>query len=137
MVEGNIDDTGHLVLGYVKIHITTDSTTIACWNDAFGTPGRAEIATTEQWAGRSFGLTGGAGPNFNHAKIGVSLSADQHYAIFGDVNQQGSTSGPKCSSSQNGRGGLFYVVDDAELSATVEGLISGCTAPTGQPTKQP
>lgn len=114
-----------------KIYTTTASTTIACWSDTLGSPGPVEIATTGQWAGKSFGLTGGAGPNFNHAKVGVSTSPDNHYAIFGDMNQQGSASGPKCSSSQNGRGGLFYVVDDAELSGSLKNLIAGNTAPSG------
>lgn len=114
-----------------KIYTTTASTTIACWSDTLGSPGPVEIATTGQWAGKSFGLTGGAGPNFNHAKVGVSTSPDNHYAIFGDMNQQGSASGPKCSSSQNGRGGLFYVVDDAELSGNLKNLIAGNTAPSG------
>jgi len=114
-----------------EIYTTTASTTIACWNDTLGVPGPVEIATTGQWAGKSFGLIGGSGPNFNHAKLGVSTSADGHYAIFGDMNQQGASSGPKCSSSQNGRGGLFYVVDDAELSGSLKTLLAGNTAPTG------
>jgi hypothetical protein len=118
-----------------KIYTTAASTIIACWDDSLGKPGPVEIATTGQWAGESFGLTGGAGPNFNHAKLGVSTSGDNHYTIFGDMNQQGSASGPKCSSSQNGRGGLFYVVDDAELWGSVKSLISGNTAPSAPPPK--
>lgn len=118
-----------------KIYTTTASTAIACWDDSLGRPGPVEIATTGQWTGESFGLTGAAGPDFNHAKLGVSTSGDNHYAIFGDMNQQGSASGPRCSSSQNGRGGLFYVVDDAELWGSVRSLISGNTAPTAPPPK--
>jgi Deoxyribonuclease II len=114
-----------------KIFTTTASTTIGCWNDSLGTAGAVEIATTGEWQGTPFGLTGGPGPNFNHAKLGVSTSADEHYAIFGDMNQQGASSGPKCSSSQNGRGGLFYVVSDAKLSESLKNLIAGSTAPTG------
>lgn len=34
-----------------------------------------------------------------------------------------------CKSSQNGRGGLFYVVDNAELAKSVADLITGGTAP--------
>ena len=112
-----------------KIYTTTASTTIGCWSNSLSAPGAVEIATTGQWDGTSFGLTGGPGPNFNHAKIGVSTSAGEHYAIFGDMNQQGSSSGPKCASSQNGRGGLFYVVNDAELSESVKSLIAGAAAP--------
>jgi hypothetical protein len=46
------------------------------------------------------------------------------------MNQQGAVSGAKCSSSQNGRGGLFYVVNDAALADGVANLINGDTAPT-------
>lgn len=112
-----------------KIPTTTASTKIKCWDPSLGKPGAVEIATSGHWAGKEIGLQGGLGTNFNHAKIGVSASGDSHYSIFGDMNQQGSASGPNCASSQNGRGGLFYVVDDPELSATVKDLISGGTAP--------
>lgn len=82
------------------------------WDSGLGKPGAVEIATSGQWGAKLFGLTGGPGPNNNHAKIGVSTSDDQnHYVIFGDVNQQDAISG-NCGSSQNGRGGLFFVIDD-------------------------
>jgi hypothetical protein len=113
------------------IYTTTASTTIACWNDSLGKAGPVEIATTGQWNGTIFGLKGGLGPNFNHAKLGVSISGEENYSIFGDMNQQGTASGPNCASSQNGRGGLFYVVDDADLSKSLASLMSGDTAPTG------
>ena len=122
-----------------KIYSTTASTEMGCWDDALGKPGPVEIATTGQWDGKTFGLTGGAGPNFNHAKVGVSTSGTHQYAIFGDMNQQGALSenytrqGQKCSSSQNGRGGLFYVIDDKVLSGAVAHLIKGGTAPTKVP----
>lgn len=117
------------------IYTTTSSTTIACWDDSLPKPGPVEIATTGQWAGKEFGLTGGPGTNFNHAKVGVSTGGDKHYSIFGDMNQQGTASGPNCSSSQNGRGGLFYVVNDAGLSESLTSLIAGGTAPTAAPPK--
>jgi hypothetical protein len=113
------------------IYTTTESTAIACWNDSLGKAGPVEIATSGQWDGTIFGLKGGPGPNFNHAKLGVSISGGEHYSIFGDMNQQGTVSGPNCASSQNGRGGLFYVVDNAELSQSLKSLISGDTAPAG------
>jgi len=116
-----------------KIYTTTAATEVTCWDDTLGTPGPVEIATTGHWEGKEFGLTGGAGANFNHAKVGVSTSGEHHYAIFGDMNQQGAASGQRCSSSQNGRGGLFYVLDDSELFASVKDLITGNTAPTGTP----
>jgi hypothetical protein len=116
-----------------QIYTTTSSTSITCWDDSLGKPGPVEIATTGNWGGTQFGLTGGPGPNFNHAKVGVSTSGGSHLSIFGDMNQQGSISLPKCSSSQNGRGGLFYVLDDPELFDSVKGLITGDTAPTKAP----
>jgi Deoxyribonuclease II len=118
-----------------EIYSTTASTKIACWSNTLGKPGAVEIATTGQWAGKDFVLTGGSGPDFNHAKIGVSTSGAEHYAIFGDMNQQGTISGENCASSQNGRGGLFYVIDNQELSGSVAGLIRGDSAPTQAPAK--
>jgi len=70
-------------------------------------PGESERDRSSYLPTKEFGLTGGIGPNFNHAKVGVSTSGEERYSIFGDMNQQGAASG-KCSSSQNGRGGLFY-----------------------------
>ncbi len=64
-------------------------------------------------------------------RLGVSTGDDYRYAIFGDMNQQGAVSGPKCSSSQNGRGGLFYMIDDSALADSLGDLIKGETAPTG------
>ena len=113
-----------------KIPTTTPSMTISCWDDSLGDPGTVEIATTGHWAGKEFGLTGGGGPNFNHAKLGVSLSRGHNYAIFGDMNQQGAATGTNCGSSQNGRGGLFFVMDNAELHKDLKKLITGGTAPT-------
>lgn len=113
-----------------KIPTTTNTTQISCWDSSLPNPGPVEIATTGHWAGQEFGLTGGLGPNFNHAKVGISTSGTHSYSIFGDMNQQGAISGT-CSSSQNGRGGLFYVVEDSDLLKAVTNLISGGTAPTG------
>lgn len=114
-----------------QIYTTTASSEIDCWSASLPRPGAVQIATTGQWNGLVFGLKGGSGPDFNHAKIGVSLSGQGSYAIFGDMNQQGTASGPNCASSQNGRGGLFYVVDNADLSMSIRDLIRGQTAATG------
>jgi hypothetical protein len=85
-------------------------------------PGPVDIAIQGQWQGTTLGLKGGSGPDFNHAKVGVGVGVGvlgtKHYAIFGDLNQQGALSG-NCASSQNGRGGLFYVVDDEALFDSV------------------
>lgn len=118
-----------------EIYSTTASTKIGCWSNTLGKPGPVEIATTGQWSGQTIGLTGGSGPDFNHAKIGVSTSGPEHYTIFGDMNQQGTISGDNCNSSQNGRGGLFYIIDNEELSASVASLIQGDSAPTHAPAK--
>ena len=118
-----------------RIYSTTTSTSIGCWEHALKDPGAVEIATTGQWDGKSFSLKGGA----NHAKIGASISGEHQYVIFGDLNQEGALrrnyayNGQTCSSSQNGRGGLFYVLDDKQLAAAVKGLIKGESAPTQAP----
>ena len=116
-----------------KIYSTTSSTDISCWDSALPRPGPVEIATTGYWNGKKFGLTGGPGLDFNHAKVGVSTAEAKSYSIFGDMNQQGTLSGSNCASSQNGRGGLFYVIDDAGLSTSIMALINGTTAPTEAP----
>jgi hypothetical protein len=55
--------------------------------------------------------------------------AAHSYVIFGDLNQQGTLAGPRCDSSQNGRGGLFFVLDDGYLWSSVRDLLQGETAP--------
>jgi hypothetical protein len=116
-----------------QIYSTTDTSKIACWSNTLGKPGAVEIAMSGTWEDKAIGLTGGVGPNFNHAKIGVSTSGTERYSIFGDMNQQGTIDGDNCASSQNGRGGLFYVVNDTSLAESVAGLIKGDTAPTKAP----
>lgn len=49
------------------------------------------------------------------------------------MNQEGTLSGANCGSSQDRRGGLFYVVDNKDLSESVANLIKGDTAPTQAP----
>ena len=115
-----------------KIYTTTASKKIGCWDSSLAKPGRVEVATTGQWDGTDFGLAGGPGADFNHAKIGVSISNAKHLAIFGDMNQQGAVAG-NCASSQNGRGGLFFVVENQVLTSSLTGLIDGDTAPTKAP----
>ena len=97
---------------------------IICWRDDLGPPGRVEVALDGEWSGKKISLIGGG----NHAKLGVSIDGTHPLVIFGDLNQQGRLSG-KCASSQNGRGGLFFVVEDAQLHASMTQLLSGGTAP--------
>jgi Deoxyribonuclease II len=110
-----------------KIPTTTASSTVGCWDAQLGSPGAVEIATTGIWDGTSLGFMGTPSPSGNHAKIGVSTDGNSDLAIFGDMNQQGMLSGDatQCKSSQNGRGGLFYVVKDHELSQNVAALLTG------------
>jgi len=114
-----------------EIPTTTATTALGCWDDSLGRPGAVAIAMSGTWNGKTIGLEGLAEPDGNHAKIGVSTGTHA-YTIFGDMNQQGSIAPPKCKSSQNGRGGLFYVVDDAPLFRSVSDLINGETAPSQQ-----
>lgn len=113
-----------------QIYSTTKTTKIRCWDDdELDRPGPVAIATSGQWDGEELGLKGGQ----NHAKIGVTTSGNKHYAIFGDLNQQGTVAPPKCNRSQNGRGGLFFVVDDKALFDSVTDLLEGDTAPSKAP----
>lgn len=106
-----------------RIPSTTSATPIGCWDARLGTPGAVEIATAGNWNGMALGLIGTASPRGNHAKIGVSTDGRSNVVILGDLNQQGVLSG-HCGRSQNGRGGLFYVVHDPELWRSVAGLIT-------------
>jgi len=110
------------------IPTTTATTEIACWDSTLDKPGAVEIATSGSWASTEFGLKGGPSGNNNHAKIGVTIDTEHAYTIFGDMNQQCTLSGPKCNSSQNGRGGLFFVVSNPTLHQSVRELITGDTA---------
>jgi hypothetical protein len=113
------------------IPTTTDKTKIGCWRPSLGKAGAVEIATTGKWMGKTIGLSAGA----SHAKLGVSLDPSQPFTIFGDMNQQGSLRG-KCRSSQNGRGGMFFVLTDPQLYASMRQLLNGATAPTTIPKKK-
>lgn len=121
---------------YPKIKSTTHAAKPACWDASLkNIPGPVEIATTGHWAGEEIGLEGARGPKSNHAKLGVSLSGPTPYVIFGDLNQQGALAPgdayakQKCSSSQNGRGGLFFVIKNDKLHASLSALLNGKSAP--------
>jgi len=108
---------------------TSTQTPIDCWDASLPKPGAVEIAISGGWQGTKFGLKGGLGPDFNHAKVGVSTSGSHHFVIFGDMNQQGALSNSNCGSSQNGRGGMFLIVDDQTLWSSVSDLLNGDSAP--------
>jgi hypothetical protein len=110
-----------------RIYTTTKSSSVKCLGTALvGKQGPVAIALTGVWNKKPIKL---AAPS-NHAKIGVSTSGSHHYVIFGDMNQQGALSPPDCGKSQNGRGGLFFVLDNKTLADSVADLIDGDTAPT-------
>jgi hypothetical protein len=111
-----------------EIPTTLGTEEIGCWSSTLGKPGGVQIATSGTWAGKSIGLEGLSEPEGNHAKIGVSSGGTHSYIIFGDMNQQGTLSG-NCNSSQNGRGGMFYVVNDPTLYTSVSNLLQGQSAP--------
>lgn len=121
-----------------EIPSTAAGTLPQCWAASLGTPGAVQIATSGTWNGESIGLQGGDGKIFNHAKLGVALDPGQPLSIFADMNQQGSLNGAAsekapCSCSQNGRGGLFYVLHDAALHASLSQLLNGDSAPLASP----
>lgn len=118
-----------------KIFSTTKtiSKKIKCWDAELETPGPVAIATSGGWDGTEIKLAAGA----NHAKIGVTTAGNNRYAIFGDLNQQGTLfPEPRCDRSQNGRGGLFFAVRNNELFETVTELLDGETAATGESKKK-
>jgi hypothetical protein len=107
---------------------TTSRTPVDCWDASLGRPGAVEIATTGTWRGHPIGLTGGLGKDHHHGKLGVVTDAGSSAVIFGDMNQEGSLSGD-CGAAQNGRGGLFFVLSNASLHASLSRLLEGQSAP--------
>ena len=110
------------------IKSTTATSRIDCWDTSLGAPGAVDIATSGRWNGTAIGLRGFVA-NGNHAKIGVSTDADSNLSILGDLNQQGVLSDANCGRSQNGRGGLFFVIKNRDLSSSISALIDGESAP--------
>jgi len=112
------------------IPTTSASTHIDCWGGGLAAPSAVQIATSGIWDSKPMSLKAGPSPNGNHAKIGVSTDSNSALAIFGDLNQEGAITGnaKECGKAQNARGGLFFVVKDATLSASIAQLIAGSTA---------
>ena len=110
-----------------KIPSTNKSTKVKCWDKTIGgDPGPVAIALTGEWNGSTIKLYAPS----NHAKIGIASSGNDRYEIFGDLNQQGSLGPPAdCGASQNGRGGMFFVLQDNKLYDSLNDLINGDTAP--------
>ena len=120
--------------GHNKIYSTSANFNIGCWNYDLGNPGDVEIATSGTWDQIKFGLCGGLGKNYNHAKLAVSTDSTRPYSIFGDMNQDGALTknyaykGQQCNVSQNGRGGTFYVLDNRNMFESLTSLLEGDTA---------
>lgn len=114
---------------------TNASSKVSCWSSSLGKPGAVDIATTGKWADQTLGLKGGMGTDYNHAKLGISADSKQPLSVFGDMNQQGALnagedySKQKCNSSQNGRGGTFYVLENQTLWESMTKLLAGESAP--------
>jgi len=98
------------------------------WPATLAQPGAVAIATSGTWQGKTLGLTGGAGANHNHAKLGVTTDAGAPLSIFGDMNQMGAVRG-QMDISQNARGGTFYVLQQREMWSSLTQLLKGDTAP--------
>lgn len=130
-----------------KIYSTKAGEVPLCWDAGLGTQGDVDIALSGEWNGISFALLGDNRENSNHAKIGISKDSSRPYSIFGDENQQGALCagydktgeyGPQtppkeskiqqCNSSQNGRGGTFYILNDPTLLDSLTKLFTGRTA---------
>lgn len=101
---------------------------LTCWRSDLGSPGRIQVALTGRWMTKLIGVSASS----SHAKIGFSLDDTKPLTIFGDMNQQGALSG-NCTSAQNGRGGLFFVLEDRQLYATIRQLIPDDVALTPMP----
>jgi Deoxyribonuclease II len=124
------------------IYSTPGLTQPDCWPAVLKSvsPGAVQIALTGAWNGKTIGLTGspqtgasGGSLGANHAKVAVSTGAGSALTIFADMNQDGAISPIgklTCSSSQNSRGGMFFVVDNAELHDSVAALLTGNSAPS-------
>ena len=111
-----------------EIPSTQSDTPIACWLSSLAKPGAVDIAQAGSWMGKPIGLLGEAKIDGNHAKIGVSMGGPHPLSIFGDLNQQGTLDGKEdakgCASSQNGRGGTFYVLENQALHDSLLALLT-------------
>eukprot|EP00438_Fugacium_kawagutii_P035461 Skav216642 [mRNA] locus=scaffold1255:201077:202363:+ [translate_table: standard] len=98
-----------------------------CWNSKLpSSVPEVQAAISGQWANKQFSFKGEPTTNGNHAKVAHSLSG-RNLAVFGDMNMQGSLDS-NCKASQNGRGGMFFVLEDDVLHAGLQKLLTGDTA---------
>jgi hypothetical protein len=97
-----------------------------CWPKA-KPPGAVTNVHHGIWKGADFSLEEGSvsNPDGNHAKIGISAAGGHRLVIFGDENQAGyldPKAGDTCAHSQFSRGGLFFVIDSAQLWGDLDTL---------------
>jgi hypothetical protein len=109
--------------------LSSKAGTPGCWDASLAEPQEVQSAVSGQWDGKSMGMKGVSSTDGNHAKIGHSLGGD--LSIFGDMNQMGSyqASDESCDASQNGRGGLFFAIENGVLHEGIQKLLTGDTAP--------
>jgi hypothetical protein len=111
-----------------KIPDTTSVTPIDCWDASLAKPGPVESSATGTWNNIPFGLIGTAHDG-NHAKFAVSLDPTQRLVIFADMNQEGALNpaddpDTHCKASQNARGGLFFIMQNPDLTGQITALIT-------------
>jgi hypothetical protein len=102
---------------------TTTPKDPACWGFSRHS-GAIGIARWGSFSNTAFKL----GSSSNHAKIGVSTAqSGPWYSIFSDLNEDGPLEPAgvpsTCSKRQNGRGGMFFVIDNRALHDGVYALI--------------
>lgn len=112
---------------------TYDEKAVTCWPPGYLTAGkvphlgRVESAATGKWGTTTLHMQASE----NHGKFGVSRNPGETLSVFGDLNQSGGLK-TACANAQNGRGGLFFVVDDAKLADSLRTLLSGTSVPYTQ-----
>lgn len=104
-----------------------------CWNASLKPSPEVQVALSGQWQGVNFTFLGRPDADANHAKLAHSLGSGPKLAVMGDMNQQGALNpddNPQgtCDLSQNARGGLFFIMEDASLHADLVHLMTGETA---------
>lgn len=108
--------------------LSTKAGTPGCWDSSLPEAKEVQVALTGAWDGNALSFKGVTATSGNHAKIAHSLEGTT--SVFGDMNMQGSYSASDgaCSSSQNGRGGLFFLLDDQVMHDALKSLLSGTTS---------
>ena len=114
------------------INSTHDGYKPGCWHESLKpTTPEVQVGLSGQWHNTTFSLLGRPDTDGNHAKLGHSLKGPK-LAVMSDMNQQGAldmeNSKGTCDLSQNARGGLFFVLEDAVLHAGLVELLTGETA---------